>query len=152
MGKKTVLCAVQARCPGLELASLLPLRLSSAPSPSLSHRASQHAWSPLVRAVLLTERPRHCPLGTDFFKALRLRRRRSGKRMLPALMSDLCYSVCLSRNSCSRQKPTSCQDGPSICHETQNGSSTSDAAGGWKCRKRCAPRREQQERRPQHYL
>ena len=36
----------------------------------------------------------------------------SGKRMLPALMSDLCYSVCPSRNSSSRQKPTS-------CHETQ---------------------------------
>ena len=46
-------------------------------------------------------------------------------------MSDLCYSVRpsvrLSRNSCSRKKPTIChetQEGPSICHETQEGPST----------------------------
>ena len=51
--------------------------------------------------------------------------------MLPALMSDLCYSVRpsvrLSRNSCSRQKPTSCHETQpqiSLCHETQEGPST----------------------------
>ena len=40
---------------------------------------------------------------------------------------SVCLSVRLSRNSCSRKKPTIChetQEGPSICHETQEGPST----------------------------
>ena len=56
---------------------------------------------------------------------------------------SVCPSVCPSRNSCSRQKPTSCHEtqpqislchetqegGPSTCHETQGGESSHETHG-----------------------